>query len=326
MDCYYLIRHDHRNRREPSWTAGCSCGLFCSKCTKGGIFLLGIVQVLNNNCAIVDLGKGRQALVKGRGVAYQKRKGDLLDSERIEKVMYLATKESQQNLAFLLKDIPINIVTTTYEIIDNAKSKYSYQLADFVYVTLADHINGMYKRLQNNTYQRTPVPDMQEQYPTEYQIAADGLKIINANLKVYFPKDEIKSVALHFINGRSDSEENSSGNETSQITSDLNALVQSILQKNMLLRNGANQNFYDRLMIHLGYLAERLSQHQSSNERTISKIEEEMKVSYPQSYAIAHEIYTAICQELDADLGVNEELYLLIHIQRITNEEEKKAE
>ncbi|WP_405076162.1 CAT RNA binding domain-containing protein [Ligilactobacillus acidipiscis] len=103
--------------------------------------MLGIVQVLNNNCAIVDLGKGRQALVKGRGGAYQKRKGDQLDNERIEKVMYLATKESQQNLAFLLKDIPINIVTTTYETVDNAKSKYHYNLADFVYVTLADHIN-----------------------------------------------------------------------------------------------------------------------------------------------------------------------------------------
>src|SRR5699024_8225002 len=48
----------------------------------------------------------------------------------------------------------------------------------------------------NNTYQRTPVPDMQEQYPTEYRIAADGLKIINANLKVYFPKDR-KSTRLN---------------------------------------------------------------------------------------------------------------------------------
>lgn len=292
---------------------------------KGGIFLLGIVQVLNNNCAIVDLGKGRQALVKGRGVAYQKRKGGQLDNERIEKVMYLATKESQQNLAFLLKDIPINIVTTTYEIVDNAKSKYHYNLADFVYVTLADHINGMYKHLQNNTYQRTPVPDMQEQYPTEYHIAADGLKIINANLKVYFPKDEIKSIALHFINGRSEGEDVSAGNETSQITSDLNDLVQSILQKNMVLRNGSNQNFYDRLMIHLGYLAERLSQHQPSNERAIVKIEEEMKTSYPHSYKIAHEIYEAICSELDADLGINEELYLLIHIQRIINEKDNES-
>src|SRR5699024_6142582 len=297
---------------------------FCPNTRREVFFLLGIVQVLNNNCAIVDLGKGRQALVKGRGVAYQKRKGDQLDSERIEKVMYLATKESQQNLAFLLKDIPINIVTTTYEIVDNAKSKYSYQLADFVYVTLADHINGMYRHLQNNTYQRTPVPDMQEQYPTEYRIAADGLKIINANLKVYFPKDEIKSIALHFINGRSESEDTPTGEQASQITVDLNDLVQSILQKNSVLRNGTNQNFYDRLMIHLGYLAERLSQHQASNERAIVKIEEEMKTTYPRSYQIAHEIYSAICNELNADLGVNEELYLLIHIQRIINEEENE--
>ncbi|GBG93815.1 transcriptional antiterminator [Ligilactobacillus salitolerans] len=290
--------------------------------------MLGIIQVLNNNCAIVDLGQGRQALVKGRGVAYQKRKGDSLDPERIEKVMYLATKESQQNLAFLLKDIPINIVTTTYEIVDNAKSKYHYQVADFVYVTLADHINGMYKHLQSNTYQKTPVPDMQEQYPTEYQIAAEGLRIINSNLKVYFPKDEIKSIALHFINGRSEGDDDDavSENESSQLTTDLNDLVQSILQKNMVLRNGSNQNFYDRLMIHLGYLADRLARHEPANERAIIKIEEEMRQSYPHSYEIAHEIYSAICQELDADLGINEELYLLIHIQRIIDEKEHESD
>ena len=92
--------------------------------------MLKIIQIFNNNVALVDLGNEQQAVAKGLGLGFQKKKGDLLNSEKIEKMFYLETKTSRDNLYFLLKDVPIDVVTTTYEIIDIAQKKYHLKVLD----------------------------------------------------------------------------------------------------------------------------------------------------------------------------------------------------
>jgi Transcriptional antiterminator len=107
---------------------------------------LTIKQVFNNNSAIVDLDSSQKAIVKGKGIAFNKSKGSKIDSSKIEKIFYLDTVDSQKNLYFLLKDIPIDVVTTTYEIVDYARKQFNYSVEDYIYITLSDHIYGAYKR------------------------------------------------------------------------------------------------------------------------------------------------------------------------------------
>ena len=59
-----------------------------------------IKQIFNNNTAIVDLDDDQQAIAKGKGIAFHKSKGETLDSEKIEKIFYLDTADSQKNLYF----------------------------------------------------------------------------------------------------------------------------------------------------------------------------------------------------------------------------------
>ena len=113
--------------------------------------MLTIVQIFNNNVALVKLNDNRQAIVKGKGIVFQKKKGQGVDVEKVEKIFYLETAESRENLYFLLKDIPIDIVTTTYEIVDVAQKAFDFPVLDYVYITLSDHIYGVYKRLQQTT-------------------------------------------------------------------------------------------------------------------------------------------------------------------------------
>ncbi|MDB8877038.1 CAT RNA binding domain-containing protein [Pediococcus acidilactici] len=57
-----------------------------------------IAQIFNNNGALVNLGNQKQAIVKGKGIAFNKSKGSNLDTNKIEKLFYLNTKGSQENL------------------------------------------------------------------------------------------------------------------------------------------------------------------------------------------------------------------------------------
>ncbi|OFP15142.1 hypothetical protein HMPREF3001_16045 [Enterococcus sp. HMSC066C04] len=57
-----------------------------------------VVQVLNNNIAIVKKGH-EQAIAMGKGLVFQKKKGDLLKEESIQNLFVLKSEESKQNFS-----------------------------------------------------------------------------------------------------------------------------------------------------------------------------------------------------------------------------------
>lgn len=280
--------------------------------------MLKIAQVLNNNVVLVDLDNQRQAVAKGKGLAFQKRRGDFIEPQKVEKLFYLETETSRHNLYFLLKDIPIDVVTTTYEIIDIAQQKYHIQVLDYIYITLSDHIFGAYKRFRDGTYLSSMIPDLHEQYPNEYAAACEALAIINHDLGVQLPKSEAKNIALHFINaiGQSSGEQRF-GEATEATVSDL---VQKVLKRHGILRSTSNSNYYDRFMIHLQYLVDRLQHADPDTTVILPKVVAELESSYPQSYAIATEIFDEIKEKIYPEMSEDERLYFVIHIQRLITE------
>lgn len=277
-----------------------------------------IAQVFNNNSALVNLGDHRQAIVKGKGIAFRRTKGNEIDSSKVEKVFYLNTKTAQENLYFLIKDIPIDIVTTTYEIIDYAIKKFDYNVLDYAYITLGDHIFGSYQRILSHTYQESLIPDMSNQYPIEYLISHHALNIIYKNLHVKFPESETKSIALHFINAKGAESQKSDLKEDT--TKEINQIVKSILNANKIFRIDANSNYFDRFMIHLQYLAGRLNDSDDDDKEFSENLEKEMRKSYPGSFKIAKEIYDSLQSQLSVELNSSELLYFIIHIQRLIQE------
>ncbi|MGM0238763.1 PRD domain-containing protein [Enterococcus sp. AZ103] len=273
-----------------------------------------VVQVLNNNVAIVKNQFDEQSIAMGKGLVFQKKKGDLITEEAIQNLFVLKNDESKENLYTLLKDVPLDFITTTYEIIDNAIKKYNYPVQEYIYVTLTDHIFWGYQRLIKNEYQRSLLPEMEGQYPVEYAIAKDALMILKQHLALDFPKEEIKSIALHFINAKGKTEKyDKTKIDKKQITLDE---VSNILERENISRNNHNQNFYDRLMIHLRYMLEREEKNIELDEFT-KKMDKELQQNYPKAYKIAEEIYQVIVNKMGVKLSSNEKVYLTIHIQRI---------
>lgn len=274
-----------------------------------------IVQPLNNNVAVVKNESGEQAVVMGLGIIFKKKKGDLLAEERVEKVFQLKSEESRENFSALLKDVPLDFITTSYEIIDYGIQQFQFPVQEYIYVTLTDHIYCSYQALQRNTYKSNHLPDMSEQYPTEYKIAEHALVILKEKLDVDFPKDEIGRLASQFINAKGEDVVISKDEQT--LTRQMIALVQEELLKHGINRTKKNSNFYDRLMIHLTYFIERLDQDDSDLKVSMKNLEEHIKKDYPEAYQIGEDIYEVIRQHLDGGLHPNEKVYLVIHIQRL---------
>ena len=71
-----------------------------------------IAKILNNNVAVVLGDNGKEQVVMGRGLAFQKRVGDELDAQQIEKVFALQSDTLTGRLSELLSDIPLEVITT----------------------------------------------------------------------------------------------------------------------------------------------------------------------------------------------------------------------
>lgn len=273
-----------------------------------------IVQALNNNVAFVKNKYGEQAVVMGLGITYKKSKGDLIVSDKIEKVFSLKSSESKENFLTLLRDVPLDFITVTYDVIDSLSSKYHYPVQEYLYVTLTDHIYCSYKAILDNTYQKSDIRQLSQEYQEEYQMATEALAIFRSKLLADFPDDEIGKIALHFINAKSLKVDDKKLKVRTAKT--ILEQVQKILEQYDIKRTKTNVNFYDRLMVHLTYFIEYLDRSRDDN-LSLLEMEDQIKQTYPKAYQIADEIYRIITTETGIDNYRSERFYIALHIQRL---------
>jgi len=269
---------------------------------------------MNNNVSLVRNSKGEELIVVGKGISFGKKKGDLISEDQVEKVFRMKTEESRENFMTLLKDVPLDFITVTYEIIDNLSKKYQYPVQEYLYVTLTDHIYCSYQAISQGRYKDSNLPDISTKYPTAFRIANEAFEIYRQKLTENLPEDEIIRIAYHFINaeGVNEVEVVESIDKRKEILKS----VENVLRSYDIQRTPDNNNFYDRFMIHLNYFLDYLDRTRDDNQSLLD-MEEHIKTTYPKAFEIGSNIYEVIAQETGVDLYKSERVYLVLHIQRL---------
>jgi antiterminator protein len=269
---------------------------------------------MNHNVSLVRNGDGEELVVIGKGIAFGKKKGDLIPEDQVEKIFRMKNEESRENFLALLKDVPLDVITVTYEIIDNLSKKYQYPVQEYLYVTLTDHIYCSYQAINQGRYKDSNLPDISTKYPTAFQIANEAFEIYRQKLTENLPEDEITRIAYHFINaeGVNEVEVVESIDKRKEILKS----VENVLRSYGIQRTPDNNNFYDRFMIHLNYFLDYLDRTRDDNQSLLD-MEEHIKTTYPKAFEIGSNIYEVIAQETGVDLNKSERVYLVLHIQRL---------
>lgn len=214
----------------------------------------------------------------------------------------------------LLKDVPLDFITTTYEVIDTLSKKYAYPVQEYIYVTLTDHIFCSYQAVQQGRYKHSDLPDASAMHPIPYKIAKEAIEIFRNRLLDQFPDDEVNRIAYHFINAQGEVI-----HEQDPDVQDRQAILKAVEEKlaqNGLKRKEENSHFYDRFMIHLNYFLDSLDKGREDPEG-LSEMEQLIQLSYPKAYEISHQIYQTIAEQTGAKISPNEKVYLALHIQRL---------
>ena len=273
-----------------------------------------ILNPMNNNVSLVRTSKGEELIVIGKGIAFGKKKGELISEDQVEKVFRMKTEESRENFMALLKDVPLDFITVTYEIIDNLSKKYQYPVQEYLYVTLTDHIYCSYQAISQGRYKDSNLPDISVKYPIAFQIAQEAFEIYRQKLTENFPEDEIIRIAYHFINAEGENEVEVV--EFIDKRKEILKSVENVLRSYEIQRTPENNNFYDRFMIHLNYFLDYLDRSRDDNQSLLD-MEKHIKQTYPRAFEIGSKIYDVITQHTGLDLYKSERVYLVLHIQRL---------
>lgn len=274
-----------------------------------------IVQILNNNVAIVHTRDDKQNIVMGRGVAFHKQKGDLIQEENVDKVFEIKDKNTVNDLTTLLANVPLDFVTTSYDLIDQVQAKYKFAVEPYIYVTLTTHLFGAYQRLIKDEKDINYLPDLSNTYPIPYQIADDVITGFRNSLDISFPESEHKSIALHFINAHTSESINEDKNQTEN--DEIIEVVQAELNRNGIYRTQQNANDYDRLLVHLKYFINRLNNNEPDSLPISEGMIGEIENNYSQAWQIVQHIKELMQEKLQIKLSLSEQTYLTIHIQRL---------
>lgn len=273
-----------------------------------------IEKVLNNNVVISLDASGKDVIVMGSGIAFQKKRGDIIDQKKIERIFTQNDSDLASKIQSALKDIPIEYLEFTEQMIHYAQNELDTKFNDNLYLSLMDHIYFTIKRYHENMLiQNRLLFETKLMYPEEFRVGNEIVQKMNKMFKVDLPEDEAAFIALHFVNANLGTD-NPSSKTQDKIVQDMLTIIKNYFK----LSINSDTLQYVRLVTHLKFFAQRITQ---KKMQATSGGDVQLFSVVKERYSISYECVQRISQYLWIEYGYNisdeEKLYLTIHIERI---------
>jgi len=273
-----------------------------------------IAKILNNNVVMVQDEQGREQVVMGRGLAFQKRAGDPLDSAQIEKVFALQSDLLIQRLAELLNQIPAEVMTTCDRIIDLATQRLG-KLQESLYITLTDHCYFAIERQKKGlAIKNVLLWDIRRLYPREFELGQAARAMISQRLHVELAEDEAGFIALHLVTAQLNNEMP----EVMHVTRVMQEILQ-LVKYQLQLEYDESSLSYQRFVTHLKFFAQRMLTRTVIDDDDVS-LHTAVKDNYPRAWKCAVKIAQHLQQRYQRELTAEEIMFLAIHIERVRKE------
>ena len=130
-----------------------------------------IEKVYNNNVIQASDQQGRELIIMGKGLGFQKKAGEELDTSKIEKTFVLQNDYQQSDLSSLYLQMESTEVEVVNAIINKAEGVLGVQFDLSLYLALADHLHFVFERSHEGVSIENPLSwEVRKFYPNEYQI------------------------------------------------------------------------------------------------------------------------------------------------------------
>ena len=205
----------------------------------------------------------------------------------------------------------------TRRVVEYARTRYQMQLMDHIYLALTDHLAFAVKRQEEGlTLPGTYLLDVKRFNPREYDVGRYALQLVQTELNVFLPEDEISNIAFHFINAQRITAPADDSVKMSKIIKG----ILEIVKYTFSVDYNEDSVSYSRFLTHLQALAHRLVQGIPLTDDLTDFLYEQVVPKCPEEYRSTDRIGAFLHDSFGITLSREEALYLTIHIHRILEE------
>lgn len=269
-----------------------------------------IEKVLNNNVVLTTDDNSNELIVMGKGIAFNKKIGDIFDENKIDKVYRLSNQNISQKFQEMLNSVPIEYLELSNEIIDEAKEKLEGKLSDLIYISLTDHIYTAIDRAkQGILIKNILLWDIKRLFPKEYEIGTIAIDEIRKRYQIDLGEDEAGFIALHFVNAQ-----NENGNLNNR---NLLELVQNIIQLTKYyfkIDFDEDSVYFYRFRTHLIFFAQRVMGREQHELEIDNELLSLIKKKYRDAYFCVLKIEQFMLSRYRYQMSNGEKTYLTVHI------------
>ena len=276
-----------------------------------------IKKVFNHNVVLTEDLHDTEMVVMGKGIGFQKKRGDQIEANKIEKTFITPSTNFANKLSELMDEIPYEIMVVSKDVIEMATSVLRTEFNDSLILSLADHIYFTIKRSKNGLPLRNALAwEVKKFYKEEYQAASKALDLIEERTGDRMPDDEAASIALHLFNARQDDP----NMEVTMMMTNIVNEVTTIVKYHFGFQFDEDSMNYSRFITHLRYFAYRMLRNEwnkDNNEALFNQV----KMQYPEAYECTKKVQEYLSSQHQMEMSKDEMTYFMIHIHRVSSRE-----
>lgn len=272
-----------------------------------------IKRVYNNNVVMVD-DAGIERIAVGKGIAFGRKRGDMVDSASIEKVFTLDDPTQLSRLERLIKGIPSEYLLIAEDIVSMLRRESASVIDDNVLIALTDHISMALEREQAGIICDNPLLfEIKRFYGREFELALKAREIIRGHLGIEISEAEVGFIALHIVNATMKQRADHLMLSIKMINGILNTVAETF---GLTYDEGSVQ--YERFLRHLQFFSQRVL------DKSIAQSEDTFlfhlgKDQYPDALECTERIGADIEQEYGCVVSDAEKGYLVYHIANLVH-------
>lgn len=275
------------------------------------------LRIFNNNAALVCDDQGKELVITGNGIGFGKHKDDIVDETKIQRRFADANSAEFAEIRNVQPQT-IEIATDVVHLIEkNSKINFS----DYQYFVLVDHINFALQRCSDGI----EFPDgtvrwnIKQLFPNEYQLASQAIHLIEKKMQLKLPDSEYIFMTYHILNAQHN---NTKLQDTVKITQLISGIVEIVQYNYQIILDKESFN-YNRFVGHLrSFMIKHIRGDCCQKQELDPLLLQVMQAKYPKETQTVERINTFLKKKADWDLNPDDQVYLILHIWRVTHRDE----
>ncbi|MFB9329312.1 PRD domain-containing protein [Paenibacillus aurantiacus] len=273
---------------------------------------LRIERAINNNVVLVlDDQTKEEFVLMGKGIGFAGKCGESIPASdpRIEKRFRLDDPGEMVQYHSLLGDMEPEVIRISEEIIGLITASFGELVNRKIYFALPSHIQFVIYRLRNGMDIVNPfLYETKMCYKDEYEIAKRAADLVGNAFHIRVPEEEVGFLTYHVHSAVS----NVPVGQIVKFTNLINELVEQIEERRGI-RISRESIDYIRLITHLRYSVERISQDKRVHNPLVAALPQQM----PEAYALAQELSQLVHGYIGKPVSEDEIGFLAIHLYRL---------